>query len=354
MAIRTLGFPSTTIACTIFLLIVITAQENTQFIFNGFKGCINNLHVDGLAKIHKNGLLQLTDFTMLNTSHVFYKNPVAFGRNHLSFSTTFVFAMHPQITNHSGHGIAFFISRTMNLHNTALGQSYPGLFNTSSNGLKSNHIFALELDTMQNIAFKDIDDNHVGIDVNSLVSVNSALASFYSNREGEWKTLRLTSGKPVQVWIDYDGLEKRIDVAIGPIDESKPSKSLLSEHLDLSTILVDSMYIGFSSATGLVSNYHSILGWSWNQSGPAQYLDTSKLPSLPKFRNHWSRLNKVIVVVMVSVLSLVVLMIGGVSWIIRRKKYDELEEPWERIYAPHRYSYKDLFTRQRGLETQSF
>ncbi|KAK9727199.1 hypothetical protein RND81_05G264800 [Saponaria officinalis] len=349
MAIITVGFSSPTIACAFSMLLVITAQANTQFICNGFKGCVNNLHVDGLAKIYNNGLLQLTGFKELETSHVFYRNPVIFSRNHPSFSTTYVFAMHPQITSYSGHGIAFVICPSTNLHNTALGQSYLGLFNRSSIGLKSNRIFAVELDTMQNIVFEDIDDNHVGIDVNSLVSVNSTSASYYSDRERAWKTLRLTSGKPMRVWIDYDGVEKRIDVTLGPIDESKPSKSLLSKHLDLSSILVDSMYIGFSSASGLVSNYHSILGWSWNQSGPAQDLDMSKLPSLPKFRNHWSRLNHVIVVIIASELSLAALMIGGVSWIIRRKKYNELEEPWEQIYAPHRYSYKDLFTATKGF-----
>ncbi|KAK9727206.1 hypothetical protein RND81_05G265500 [Saponaria officinalis] len=348
--VTTLRYPFTKLIIShIFIQLFATAQENTQFIYNGFRGSINNLHLDGLAQIHKNGLLQLTDFRMLKTSHVFYKNPVVFGRNHLSFSTTFVFAMHPQITNHSGHGIAFVICPSMNLHSTALGQSYLGLFNSSSNGLKSNHIFAVELDIMQNDVFKDIDGNHVGIDVNSLVSVYSASASYYSDKERAWKTLLLSSGKPMRVWIDYDGVEMMINVKIGPIDESKPSKSLLLKHLDLSTVLVDSMYIGFSSATGIVSNYHSLLGWSWNQSGPAQDLDLSKLPSLPNFRNHRTRLNQVIVSVTLSVLSIVVLIIGGACWIIRRKKYDELKEPWEQIYVPHRYSYKDLFTATKGF-----
>ncbi|XP_074290394.1 L-type lectin-domain containing receptor kinase IV.1-like [Silene latifolia] len=337
------------IAYAFIVLFTITTAQETQFIYNGFKGAINNLRLDGLAQIHKNGLLQLTDFTQRKTSHSFYSKPVIFGRNHLSFSTCFVFAMHPQIVNHSGHGIVFVISPSMNLRYTGLAQEYLGLFNSSNNGKPSNHVFGVEFDSQQNAVFKDINDNHVGIDVNSLISADPVPVSYYSDKERVWKTLRLSSGRPMQAWIDYDGVEMSINVTVGPIDESKPSKTLLSKHLDLSPILLDSMYIGFSSATGLVSNSHYLLGWSWNQSGRAQDLDLSKLPSLPKFKSHWSRLNQVIVSVLLSVTSLAVLLIGGVAWVIRRKRYAELEESWEQVYAPHRFSYKDLFTATRGF-----
>ncbi|KAK9727201.1 hypothetical protein RND81_05G265000 [Saponaria officinalis] len=348
--VTTLEYPLTKILIShIFIQLLATAQGNTQFIYNDFKGSINNLHLDGLAQIHKNGLLQLTDFTLLKTSHAFYSNPINFDRDHLSFSTTYVFAMHPQIANHSTHGIVFVISPSLNLYNTTLAQEYLGLFNSSSNGLNSNHIFGVELDNQQNAVFQDMDDNHVGIDVNSLISVYADSASYYSDKEKVRKILRLNSGKPMQVWIDYDGVEKSINVTIGPIDETKPSKSLLSKHLDLSTILLDSMYIGFSSSSGLLSTSHYILGWSWNQSGPAQHLDPSKLPSLPNFRTHRSRFNQVITGVMLSILSLAVFMIGGVVWVIRRKRYEELEEAWEQVYAPHRFSYKDLLTATKGF-----
>ncbi|XP_074294029.1 L-type lectin-domain containing receptor kinase SIT2-like [Silene latifolia] len=349
MAITLANFCTTILTAHIFIQFIAAAQKDTQFIYNGFKGAINNLHLDGLAQIHKNGLLQLTDFTNSKTSHVFYSNRVIFDRNHLSFSTTYVFAIHPQITNHSGHGIVFVISPSLNLQNTTLAQEYLGVFNSSSNGLSSNHIFGIELDTQQNVVFKDIDDNHVGIDVNSLISRNATSASYYSDKERAWKTLSLSSGKPMQVWIDYDGEDMLINVTIGPLNEPKPSKSLLSEYLDLSHILLDSMYIGFSSATGLLSTSHFMLGWSWSQNGRAQDLDPTKLPPLPKFRNHWSKVNQVVVAVMLSVLSLAVLVIGAVGWVKRRKRYEELDEPWERVYAPHRFSYKDLFTATKGF-----
>uniref|UniRef100_J3LV28 Legume lectin domain-containing protein n=1 Tax=Oryza brachyantha TaxID=4533 RepID=J3LV28_ORYBR len=38
------------------------------------------------------------------------------------------------------------------------------------------------------------------------------------------------------------------------------------------------MYIGFSSATGIVATHHYVLGWSFSLDGPTPQLDFSKLP----------------------------------------------------------------------------
>ncbi|XP_021763285.1 L-type lectin-domain containing receptor kinase IV.2-like [Chenopodium quinoa] len=325
------------------------AQNETHFIYNGFQGSINKLHVDGIATVLPNGLLQMTNYSIHKTSHAFYPHPVTFRPNRISFSTTFVFAMTPQVPNHSGHGIVFVISPTTNFNDT-LPSAYIGLFNPSTDGLLTNHIVAVELDTVQNADVDDIDGNHVGIDINSLKSVDAASAAFYSDEERVNKTLQLNSGKPMQVWIEYGEVDMLLNVTVSPLSYPKPSKYLLSKHLNLSSILLHSMYVGFTSATGLVSNCHYIQGWSWNQNGKAQDLDLSKLPSLPKIKHHIKKKQLIIFVVLLAVLLMFLVMIIAAVWFLWRKKFEELLEPWEKEYAPHRYSFMDLYVATKGFK----
>jgi hypothetical protein len=56
-----------------------------------------------------------------------------------------------------------------------------GLLNKRTDGKSSNYIFAIEPDSSQNTEFKDINDNHVGININSLTSVRSQQAGFYDD-----------------------------------------------------------------------------------------------------------------------------------------------------------------------------
>ena len=52
--------------------------------------------------------------------------------------------------------------------------------------------------------FRDIDDNHVGVDVNSLTSVQAASAGYYDDQTGSFRNLSLISRKAMQVWVEYD------------------------------------------------------------------------------------------------------------------------------------------------------
>lgn len=355
MAIAPRNLPHFTIiqqmSLTFALIFVVhaLAQEQTHFIYNGFQGSNNTLLLDGLSNIHQNGLLQMTNYTIPSTSHAFYPHPIMFKRDHVSFSTAFVFAMYPQLPNQSGHGIVFTIAPSTNFQHT-LPAKYLGLFNDSTNGLSSNRIFGIELDTVQNAEFGDIDSNHVGIDANGLISADAASAAYYSEAEGVNKSLLLNSRKAMQIWIDYDEEEMLVNVTLVPLGHPKPNKCLLSKHINLSTILYDSMYVGFSSSTGLVSNSHYILGWSWNQKGKAQDLDLSKLPSLPRIKHEKQSIKHLIFVVLLILVLLSLFMIVGASWFLWRKKYKELHEPWEMEYNAHRFTYKDLYVATKGFK----
>ncbi|EOY33961.1 Concanavalin A-like lectin protein kinase family protein, putative [Theobroma cacao] len=325
-------------------------QEQNQFIFNGFKGA--NLHLNGIAKILPNGLLELTNTSNIQVGRAFFPFPLKFNKSSsnssdsLSFSTNFVFAMVPELANPGGHGIAFTISPTMELAG-AVASQYFGLFNSSSTGLSANHVFAIELDTNQSPEFGDMEGSHVGIDVNNLRSLKSAPATYFT--EGITKSLDFLSGSPMQLWIDHDEVEKLLNVTLAPVGSNKPSQPLLSTSIDLSTVLLDSMYVGFSSSTGELASDHYILGWSFRKFGKAQSLDYSKLPSLPPRRKPKSKADLIIILPSVAVIAMLVAISGG-AYVIRRKKYEEIREDWEKEYGPQRFSYKDLYKATKGFK----
>ena len=53
------------------LLVLTFAQNEKEFIYNGFHGAFN-LHLDGLANILPRGLPQMTNLSIHKTAHAFY------------------------------------------------------------------------------------------------------------------------------------------------------------------------------------------------------------------------------------------------------------------------------------------
>lgn len=338
--------------CLIILSTSITPAQNFSFIYNGFRS--SNLILDGLASLTNNGLLQLTNYTTQRTGHAFYPNPITFknssNQSSVSFSTSYVFGILSEYQRLSGHGIAFFIAPNRSLPG-ALPSQHLGLFNGANDGNSSNRIFALELDTIQNTEVDDRDNNHLGIDINGLKSVKAAYAAYYDDHDnGKLKNLSLISGLAMQIWVDYDGVKKQIDVTIAPISIDKPSKPLFSLVTDLSTVFNEQMYVGFSSSTGSVFTSHYISGWSFKINGQAEKLDVSQLPELPRIKPHETSKFLTIGLPIISVI-LVLALFSGVAFMIkRRRKFAEVLEDWEVDYGPHRFKYKDLYIATKGFK----
>ncbi|KAI3435344.1 ATPase_AAA_core domain-containing protein [Psidium guajava] len=345
-----------------FLLIVLVAsrlanfalaQDTSSFTYNGFRSA--NLSLDGLAAFTGNGLLKLTNATKQKQSHAFYPDPIKFKNSAngsaYSFSTTFVFAMiyeHPPL---GGYGFAFVLAPRREFPG-ALPGYYFGLFNEASNGNSSNHIVAVEFDTIQNPEFNDINDNHVGIDINGLTSVRSAPAGYTACPGGVFTNLSLLSGKAMQVWVHYDGWHKQFNVTLSPINVQKPKTPLLSLSIDLSPIIKETMYVGFSSSTGSLVASHYIGGWSFKVNGQAQGLVLSQLPRLPHVRKE-EKSYLLTVGVSFMLLSLLSMLTLAVVYLIRRKrKFAEVLEDWEREYGPHRFRFKDLYVATKGFRDQ--
>ncbi|CAK8541710.1 unnamed protein product [Lathyrus sativus] len=335
-------------------LVVVVASEdsNVSFIYNGFKS--SNLYLDGVAELTSNGLLRLTNDTKQEKGHAFYPNPIVFNNGSgsvFSFSTTFVFAIRSEFKTLSGHGIVFVVSPTKGLPNS-LPSQYLGLFNETNKGNNNSHVFGLELDTILNTEFDDINDNHVGIDINGLRSEKSASAGFYEIGGNEFKNLSLFSGLTMQVWLEYDGGKKKIDVTLAPTNVVKPEKPLLSLNKDLSSVINNStMYVGFSSSTGSILTSHYVLGWSFKVNGQAQSLVISELPKLPSLEGKKdSKLVFSIGLPLISLCLILMVAIAMFHFIKRKKMFSELHEDWEKDYGTQRFKYKDLYFATKGFK----
>ncbi|KAL1825561.1 hypothetical protein ACET3Z_012339 [Daucus carota] len=347
------------LAVLLILLVctLVSADEVSEFTFNGFES--KNMSLQGAAILTPNGLLKLTNATS-QQGQAFYTKPIKFkNKNSLkdgtnsssvaSFSTTFVFAIVPRVYGMSAHGISFVIAPTRGLPN-AESVEFLGLFNVTSNGNATNHVFAVELDTIQNKQFGDIDDNHVGIDINSLDSEASLTAAYFDDTKKEFQNLTLASGKVMQLWVEYSGLEKQINVTVAPVNIGKPKKPLLSLNYDLDSVINEEMYVGFSSTTGTTFGSHYVLGWSFKVNGMAS--DLSKLPKLPRIgpkkKSIFLRIELPFIVVIILLLTIS----GIVYYAWRKKKFAEVLEDWELDYGPHRFKYKDLYVATEGFDNK--
>ncbi|OWM81797.1 L-type lectin-domain containing receptor kinase S.4-like [Punica granatum] len=315
-----------------------------ELYFPGFKNSASNISLAGFAQIQRsNGLLQLTNHTSRLLGHAFYSSPFRLkaspNGSALSFSTSFVFSIVPEYPKLGGHGLAFALSPSP--HPAALPSQYLGLLNSSDMGNFSNHLFAVEFDTVQDFEFGDINDNHVGIDINSLVSNDSASAAYYAGDSSGKVDLNLKSGKPVFAWVDYDSGSTTVNVTVSP-SSSKPTKPILSFKVDLSPILNEHMYVGFSASTGLLASSHYVLGWSFSigGGGDSRALELSSLPQLPgPKKDHRVALA---IGVSFSVVLVLVLAIGAVFYIVRKIRNADPIEDWELDIGPHRFSYQEL------------
>ncbi|PAN14604.1 hypothetical protein PAHAL_2G423100 [Panicum hallii] len=348
------------IASFVVLLLIHVASSSAdggQFVYQGFAAA--NLTLDGLAAVTPGGLLALTNATFQTKAHAFHPLPIHFlnasssaAPGARSFSTCFVFAIVSAYDRLSDHGLAFVVTPTTNFSAAKAGQ-YLGLLG-AINGTATDRVLAVELDTLMNPELRDMNSNHVGVDVNRMISEQAQPAGYYDDAGGgAWRGLQLNSRKPMQVWVDYDGQAGQLNVTLAPVRVPKPKKPLLSVPVDLSTFMADTMYVGFSSATGVIVTRHYVLGWSFSLDGPAPPLDFSKLPALPRLGPK-PRSKVLDVLLPLATALLVAAVLAAFFFMVwRRRRYAEVREDWEDAFGPHRFSYKDLFHATSGFKERN-
>ncbi|KAL7192782.1 hypothetical protein ACSBR2_024576 [Camellia fascicularis] len=176
-----------------------------------------------------------------------------------SFNSSFLINIFRINNNPAGEGLAFVLVPDLNLPNNSSGQ-YLGLTNSTTDGLASNRLIAVEFDTFKQDF--DPDDNHVGLNINSVKSKKAESL----NQSGI--QLSPTGAKFYNVWVEYDGVKKTIQVYIIEQPEKdgatppRPDSPVLEEALDLRGVVDQNSYFGFSASTGNTIELNCVLRWN--------------------------------------------------------------------------------------------
>jgi hypothetical protein len=170
---------------------------------------------------------QQTDQMNQLVGRLVYNTPLGVLRNITSLASIvsmestfkFQFITPPVETNSGGDGMAFFISPSRSIPTNSSGGGLGIINDATGNAIDSSlHLFAVEFDTFQNPLFKDPGNNHVGIDIDSLVSVVTA-----SSRQSD---LDLYSNSSFLVWVNYYSANLSIEVRM---IKAKTTSSLFSD-----------------------------------------------------------------------------------------------------------------------------
>ncbi|CAJ1940315.1 unnamed protein product [Sphenostylis stenocarpa] len=162
-----------------------------------------------------------------------------------SFTTTFSFNM--SFGRNTADGISFFLAPFESTLPVNSFGGYLGLFDHrfALRNTDHNQIVAVEFDMHQNAW--DPGFPHVGIDVNSISSVAT---SQWKNDYGVLTAV---------VTVTYDAVSQSLKVVVvnGPT---------ISHVIDLKTVLPEWVSVGFSGATGLLTEVHQIQSWTFSSS----------------------------------------------------------------------------------------
>ncbi|CAM9000854.1 unnamed protein product [Rhodiola kirilowii] len=235
-----------------------------------------NITLFGDARISNDSVISLTRESNCSIPHfsvgrALYSTPVKFldlnSNSTASFSSTFSFSLLPSSPSCDfGDGFAFLI--TSNAESFIHFDGYLGLPYNAQDAY-----FAVEFDTYFDAALGDINGNHVGIDLNNVIS--------FASVDVTSKGVNLKGRKELTAWIEYWHPMKTVRVWIGA-SLIKPSTPLIVAHVDLSNLFKEFMHVGFSASNGRGSAAHLVRQWRFkttlmSPSSPMSSMDTVPL-----------------------------------------------------------------------------
>lgn len=227
-----------------------------------------------------------------------------------SFNSSFIFNLYRNnVSAPHGEGLVFLISPDLNVPPGSQGQ-YLGLTNSTTDGNSANRLVAVEFDTFKQDF--DPDDNHLGLDINSVRStMNVSLSDFGIQIAPPETRFHIA-------WIQYDGGRKRLDVFIAEqkkegnkfVNVPRPAKPLLSADLDLKEVVNQKSYFGFAASTGNATQLNCVLKWNLT------------VEMLVREENGGAKSNglKVGLGVGVPVLILALLGLAGLAYYVRKRR----------------------------------
>ncbi|KAJ0593071.1 putative protein kinase RLK-Pelle-L-LEC family [Helianthus annuus] len=159
-----------------------------------------------------------------------------------SFSTNFTFVIDAEGRTRYGDGLTFFLAQNNSVMTSGRAMGLPVSYTTNE---PMSRFIAVEFDTFWNGIDANASGNvtlrdHVGIDINSLVSVRSQ----------KWLS-SVTGGGVCQAWIRYDSVSRNLNVSFtGYQNNTVVRQDWLVYTVDLRNELPEWVIFGFSAATG--------------------------------------------------------------------------------------------------------
>jgi len=300
-----------------------------DFSFQQFLNKESTLNFEGDVS-YDNGLLQLTQLKKDSVGRVTYYKPlhlwVKDSRKLTDFTSNFSFIINQPNKTHIGDGITFFLASPKFPLPVPPDGSGIGLVSgqqmADPNYINEHPFVAVEFDTFWN--HFDPQYDHVGINIKTIKSPFTT----------EW--FSINDGRVHDAQISYNSSTCNLSIIFTGYEDNVTVKQHYSQVIDLREVLPDWVEFGFSSATGLLSEIHTLCSWSFSAN-----LDLKVHKDESKTR-------------MVIGLSIGggVLVVGiGLAWLLKLKmktrgKEDDLDlimdSDFERGTGPKRFSYNEL------------
>ncbi|OVA20802.1 Protein kinase domain [Macleaya cordata] len=343
---------------TLLILFFLSSINALDFLFNSFNATDVTLIED--ARVDSSVIRLTNDTNQFSIGRAFYPSKIPIKTNSTSlssFSTSFVFSVLPQISSSPGFGLAFVLSNSTSPPGAISGQ-YFGLFSNSTVRTVAP-LLAIEFDTGRNPEFNDLDDDHVGIDLNNIESTVTRTAGYFNSTTGVFIPVNMRNGQNIRAWIEFDGTQFEINVTIAPAAVSRPSRPLISfKDPVIANYVSTQMFMGFSASKVLWVEPQRVLAWSFSDTGIAREINTSGLPVfLPESSAGSSLSAGAIAGITVGSLVFMILccFVAYWFWWKRNRGEDDEEdeiEDWELEYWPHRFSYEELSEATKGFSKE--
>ncbi|XP_039172762.1 L-type lectin-domain containing receptor kinase IX.1 [Eucalyptus grandis] len=347
------------IAQTLFFLIIIQSAnsesfDNISFYFTSFQSDISfQGNASALGSTMELSVIKATESSNGIVGRALYHQPMHLWDrstgNVADFSSRFTFSINSQEPSHAD-GLAFFLAPSGSQIPKQSTGGFLGLTGPNPNSTNSSTAFvAVEFDTFHDNITNTWDPpcNHVGIDVNSMASVNNACVP--------WMDDKILLGQQLRAWVTYNSTAMNLSVVFRDDDDNYTS--LYYQPVNLREYLPEWVVFGFSATTGDSFEAHTIFSWEFNSS--LQILDdvngTTNVtpvdtPTRGKKSKSWVK------GAMLGLSSLVlIILVAGFGWYgykLKRNRNDRsgeeeedapgIDEGFEQSKGPKEYSYNVL------------
>ncbi|MQL94896.1 hypothetical protein Taro_027558 [Colocasia esculenta] len=223
------------------------------------------------------------------------------------FTTHFSFKIDALNMSRYGDGLAFFLSPYPSVLPDNSTGAWLGLFAPDKAfNVSANSIVAVEFDSFNNVDW-DPGSDHIGIDINSIVSKATLV----------WRN-GIKRGDVANAWVAYNATTHNLSVFL-TYDKNPAFRGRynLSFQVDLREVLPEQVAVGFSASTGQSVEKHTLLSWSFNST-----LDVEKK------KDKSSRARKVTVGVTMAVICFVVAVLLYFFLIRRARRASEEEDEY--------------------------